>query len=268
MPHPQEAHQARFCAVKYANGLFPFSNIPSKYICLVAVADEKLEIREEAKRGLTFPSAHTLKELSTTSKDATLPDFPSLLQMIGTKSRMQQNQSEEVHARPTFGKSFVIGFPLEVFIHMLQFFRRLLITSADPDVIIEESPNEYEIQEFVFTPSTRTRVKKWLQDMWELDSRIDTDPKTLPLYISFLETALNHQGPQGMCHRQGCCAQIESVYARLTLTNLIRRQEPSFDGTNMSAGTVLSGARWSLPTICPSSWLVQGIISLNMTIIL
>lgn len=215
--HPQEEHQARFCAVKYANGLFPFSNIPSKYICLVAVADDKLEIREEAKRGLTFPSAHTLEELSITSKDATLPDFAGLLQMISVKSRMPQNQSEEVRARPTFGKSFVMGFPLEVFIHMLQFFRRLLITGADPDVIIEESSNEYEIQQFVFTPSTRTRVKQWLQDVWELDSRIDTDPKTLPLYISFLETALNHQGPQGKCHTRLLCT--DGVHTCPTNTN-------------------------------------------------
>jgi proteasome component ECM29 len=121
--------------------------------------------------------------------------------MISLKSRTLHNQSEEVHARPTYGKSFVMGFPLEVFIHMLQFFRRLLITGADPGVIIEESSNEYEIQEFVFTPSTRALVKESLQNIWEIDSRIDTDPKTLPLYISFLETALNHQGPQGTYHK-------------------------------------------------------------------
>ncbi|KAG0238428.1 hypothetical protein BGX31_003302 [Mortierella sp. GBA43] len=193
----KEEHQARFCAVKYANGLFPFSDIPSKYICLVAVADDKLEIREEAKRGLTFPNAQTLDETSIATKTPTLPDFAGLLQMISLKSRILHNQSEEVHARPTYGKSFVMGFPLEVFIHMLQFFRRLLITGADPGVIIEESSNEYEIQEFVFTPSTRALVKESLQNIWEIDSRIDTDPKTLPLYISFLETALNHQGPQG-----------------------------------------------------------------------
>ncbi|KAF9960381.1 hypothetical protein BGZ65_012418, partial [Modicella reniformis] len=194
----RDEHQARFCAVRYANTLFPFSDISSKYICLVAVADEKLEIKEEAKRGLTFPSASALEENSSSSsgsKVSVLPDFAGLLQMISIKSKLSQNQSE-VHSRPTYGKSFVIGFPVEVFIHMLQFFRRLLITDADPDVIIEESSNEYEIQQFVFTPTTRTRVKRWLQDMWDLDCKIDVEIKTLSLYISFLETALNHQGPQ------------------------------------------------------------------------
>ncbi|KAK3816198.1 MAG: proteasome stabiliser-domain-containing protein [Benniella sp.] len=192
----KEEHQARFCAIRYANGLFPFADISSKYICLAAIADDKLEIREEAKRGLAFPSARILDESSNAGKGSALPDFAGLLQLISIKSRNSQKQSEEMHPRPTYGRSFVMGFSLEVFIHMLQFFRRLLITGADPDVIIEESSNEYEIQQFVFTPATRTRVKQLLQDMWELDSRIDTDPKTLSLYISFLETALNHQGPQ------------------------------------------------------------------------
>ncbi|KAF8941099.1 hypothetical protein BGZ58_002205 [Dissophora ornata] len=191
-----DGHQARFCAVKYANALFPFSEISSKYVCLMTVADEKLEIREEAKRGLTFPTARALEENSTASKDSMLPDFTKLLEMISLKSRTSHSRAEEVHARPTYGKSFIMGFPAEVFIHILQFFRRLLITSADPDVIIEESSNEYELQQFVFTPTTRKRVKEWLKVMWEQDSQIDNDQKTLSLYISYLETALNHQGPQ------------------------------------------------------------------------
>ncbi|KAF9363389.1 hypothetical protein BGX34_004264 [Mortierella sp. NVP85] len=153
----KEEHQARFCAIRYANGLFPFADISSKYICLAAIADDKLEIREEAKRGLAFPSARILDESSNAGKGSALPDFAGLLQLISIKSRNSQKQSEEMHPRPTYGKSFVMGFSLEVFIHMLQFFRRLLITGADPDVIIEESSNEYELQQFVFTPTTRTR---------------------------------------------------------------------------------------------------------------
>ncbi|KAF9401765.1 hypothetical protein BGX21_000669 [Mortierella sp. AD011] len=190
----KEEHQARFCAVKYANALFQFSDISSKYICLMTVADEKLEIREEAKRGLTFPTARALEQNSAAEKESMLPDFAKLLEMITVKSRSSQTRAEELHLKPTFGKAFIMGFPSEIFIHMLQFFRRLLITSADPDVIIEESSNEYEIQQFVFTPSTRTKVKIWLRNMWELDNQIDNEQKTLSRYIFFLETALNHQG--------------------------------------------------------------------------
>ncbi|KAF9207217.1 hypothetical protein BGZ49_000941 [Haplosporangium sp. Z 27] len=192
----KDEHQARFCAVKYANALFPFSDIFSKYVCLMTVADEKLEIREEAKRGLSFPTARALEENSAAKKDSMLPDFAKLLDLINVKSRTSQNRAEELHLKPSFGKSFIMGFPSEIFIHILQFFRRLLITSADPDVIIEESSNEYELQQFVFTPSTRTKVKAWLKNMWELDNQIDNEQKTLSRYIFFLETALNHQGPQ------------------------------------------------------------------------
>ncbi|KAF9112407.1 hypothetical protein BGX27_003449 [Mortierella sp. AM989] len=192
----KDEHQARFCAVKFANALFPFSDISSKYVCLMTIADTKLEIREEAKRGLTFPTARALEENSAATKESMLPDFAKLLELITVKSRTSQTRAEELHVKPTFGKSFIMGFPSEIFIHMLQFFRRLLITSADPDVIIEESSNEYEIQQFVFTPSTRTKVKAWLKSMWELDNQIDNEQKTLSRYIFFLETALNHQGPQ------------------------------------------------------------------------
>ncbi|KAF9574748.1 hypothetical protein EC968_005534 [Mortierella alpina] len=189
-----EEHQARFCAVKYATGLFPFSDVTSKYICLMTVADTKLEIREEAKHGLTFPKAGHLDGDSKTNKTSLLPDFIEFIEMIHSKSTDSQRHIEEARTRPTFGKSFIMGYSSEVFIHILQFIRRLLITSADPDVIIEESSNEYELQQFVFTPTTRQSVKTWLRDMWATENRIDSEKKSLATYISFLELAMNHQG--------------------------------------------------------------------------
>ncbi|KAF9430239.1 hypothetical protein BGZ94_007776 [Podila epigama] len=192
----KEEHHARFCAVKYATDLFQFSDVASKLVCLLLIADEKLEIREEAKRGLTFPTSQALEEHSTMSDRSMLPDFVELVRMIKAKS--QTLRRDEAQTRPTFGKSFIMGFSSDVFIHILQFFRRLLITSADLDVIIEESSNDYELQEIVFTSTTRLRVKKWLKDMWDRENLIDSDTKPLSEYISFLETALNHQGPQGL----------------------------------------------------------------------
>ncbi|KAF9277423.1 hypothetical protein BGZ68_009310 [Mortierella alpina] len=190
----KEEHQARFCAVKYATSLFPFSDVTSKYICLMTVADSKLEIREEAKLGLTFPKAGDLSENAKIAKTSLLPDFIKLIEKIHEKSTGSQRHNEEARTRPTFGKSFIMGYSSEVFIHILQFIRRLLITSADPDVIIEESSNEYELQQFVFTPSTRDRVKAWLKDMWATENRIDSEQKSLSTYISFLEVAMNHRG--------------------------------------------------------------------------
>ncbi|KAF9951012.1 hypothetical protein BGZ72_007436, partial [Mortierella alpina] len=190
----KDEHQARFCAVKYATGLFPFSDVTSKYICLMIVADSKLEIREEAKHGLAFPKAGDLDENSKANKASLLPDFVKLIEKIQRKSTNSLRHIEEARTRPSFGKSFIMGYSSEVFIHILQFIRRLLITSADSDVIIEESSNEYELQQFVFTPSTRERVKAWLKDMWAAENRIDSEQKSLATYVSFLELAMNHHG--------------------------------------------------------------------------
>lgn len=46
-----DSHQARFCAVYWANRLFAFSDVRARYVCLLAVADGKIEVREEAERG-------------------------------------------------------------------------------------------------------------------------------------------------------------------------------------------------------------------------
>ncbi|KAG0232498.1 hypothetical protein BGW42_008118 [Actinomortierella wolfii] len=187
----KEQHQARFCAVKYATTLFPFSDIMSKYVCLMTIADEKLETREEAKKGLTFP----LRSKDFNHQE--LPDFAKLTQLIFTKSKQLRDPKDEIVSyRPTFGKSFIMGFPTEVYIHILKFLRQLLVISADPDVITEDSPsNDFELH-FVFTPSTRQKTKKWLQDLWDKEENAmdDGEIKSLAGYISLLETGLDYQG--------------------------------------------------------------------------
>ena len=47
----KDSHQARFCAVYWANRLFAFNDVRARYVCLLAVADTKIEVREEAERG-------------------------------------------------------------------------------------------------------------------------------------------------------------------------------------------------------------------------
>ncbi|KAG0252530.1 hypothetical protein DFQ27_008011 [Actinomortierella ambigua] len=187
----KEQHQARFCAIKYATTLFPFSDLSSKYVCLMSIVDEKLEIREEAKKGLTFPT--NSKELQPQQ----LPDFANLIQLLLEKSRQLRKRDETFTNRPTFGKSFILGYPAEVFIHILQFLRQLLVMSADLNVITEElSSNEFELQQFVFTPSTRQKVKLWLRSLWDKEESAldDGEVKSLASYISLLETGLDYQG--------------------------------------------------------------------------
>eukprot|EP00899_Mesostigma_viride_P010697 jgi/Mesvir1/19629/Mv09917-RA.4 len=48
---------SKFCAVQWANQLFPFSNPTARYVCLLAAGDSKLDVREEGKKGLLPPIA-------------------------------------------------------------------------------------------------------------------------------------------------------------------------------------------------------------------
>ena len=47
-----EHQAARFCSVRWASQLFPFSHVPARYICLLGAGDEKLDVREAALSGL------------------------------------------------------------------------------------------------------------------------------------------------------------------------------------------------------------------------
>ncbi|KAJ7960514.1 Proteasome-associated ECM29-like protein [Quillaja saponaria] len=48
----EEQSEVRFCAVRWATSLFDFQHCPSRYICMLGAADEKLDIREMALEGL------------------------------------------------------------------------------------------------------------------------------------------------------------------------------------------------------------------------
>ncbi|XP_061372568.1 uncharacterized protein LOC133315038 [Gastrolobium bilobum] len=47
-----EESEVRFCAVRWATSLFDFQHCPSRFICMLAAADSKLDIREMALEGL------------------------------------------------------------------------------------------------------------------------------------------------------------------------------------------------------------------------
>ncbi|GAX79566.1 hypothetical protein CEUSTIGMA_g7007.t1 [Chlamydomonas eustigma] len=57
--HPKDT--VRLCAVQWANRLFPISHEPSRYICVLATGDVKLEVREEGLRGLRLHTSQPLQ---------------------------------------------------------------------------------------------------------------------------------------------------------------------------------------------------------------
>lgn len=48
----QTSSGVRFCAVQWATRLFPFWDATARYICILAAADKKVEIREAGLNGL------------------------------------------------------------------------------------------------------------------------------------------------------------------------------------------------------------------------
>ncbi|CAK0785632.1 hypothetical protein CVIRNUC_008843 [Coccomyxa viridis] len=50
----QEA--AKLCAAQWASRLFPLSHVPSRYVCVIAAGDTKLEVREAGSAGLRGPT--------------------------------------------------------------------------------------------------------------------------------------------------------------------------------------------------------------------
>jgi hypothetical protein len=48
----QTSSGVRFCSVQWATRLFPFSDATARYICVLAAADKKIEIREAGLNGL------------------------------------------------------------------------------------------------------------------------------------------------------------------------------------------------------------------------
>ena len=52
----QEA--AKLCAAQWASRLFPLSHVPSRYVCVIAAGDAKLEVREAGSPGLQGPTTN------------------------------------------------------------------------------------------------------------------------------------------------------------------------------------------------------------------
>ncbi|PIN26135.1 hypothetical protein CDL12_01113 [Handroanthus impetiginosus] len=72
-----EQGEVRFCAVRWATSLFDLKHCPSRFICMLAAADSKLDIREMALEGL-FPGEDQRK----TMLQSISTEYPKLSEML------------------------------------------------------------------------------------------------------------------------------------------------------------------------------------------
>lgn len=67
----------RFASIFFTNRLFPFKSPEARFICLVCMDDVKLEVKEEARRGLT---PFTVREGDIFPDNSV--EYPSFVEML------------------------------------------------------------------------------------------------------------------------------------------------------------------------------------------
>ncbi|GMH36012.1 hypothetical protein BSKO_03880 [Bryopsis sp. KO-2023] len=93
----------RLCAVQWAVKLFPYEHIPARYICILGAGDTKVEVAEEAKRGLKTvktdirlqPLIKSMQEnVASKHAETVLPDLDEFLDYLRIKQPKFKNISE------------------------------------------------------------------------------------------------------------------------------------------------------------------------------
>ncbi|TPX72617.1 hypothetical protein CcCBS67573_g05715 [Chytriomyces confervae] len=171
-------HHARYAAVKYANALFPFSSPLARYLNLVASADAKLEVKEEARRGLAFPDpAESASAIP--AFHASLPKMYELATFIQTMERKPR-----LSARAP-GVKYVGGMSAEAYSNSVEFLRRVLIAKAEPmkkleadgflriggNLVEEGAGGAARISDL----ETRAKVRAFLKESWMAPGGMDVD---------------------------------------------------------------------------------------------
>lgn len=59
-----EQEAAKLCAAQWAARLFPLTHVPTRYVCVIAAGDSKLEVREAGSAGLQAPSSPSAGKLA------------------------------------------------------------------------------------------------------------------------------------------------------------------------------------------------------------
>ena len=157
----------RLAALQVANILFPTTHVKSRYACLLASADERVDIKEEANKGLCL---HRTAEKGSETANS-LPDFTEMLNythrtVCGTNGYSQ--------AYVTIAGSLV--YPPGVFIKVLSYLRQCLKSSAGVT-------KDDEVNDQVLVP-----IKRYVQQI------LDTQPSVITQYLLLIQEALKPVG--------------------------------------------------------------------------
>eukprot|EP01116_Phalansterium_solitarium_P003414 TRINITY_DN14234_c0_g1_i1.p1 TRINITY_DN14234_c0_g1~~TRINITY_DN14234_c0_g1_i1.p1 ORF type:complete len:681 (+),score=200.65 TRINITY_DN14234_c0_g1_i1:140-2182(+) len=113
-------YQSKFVGLLFANRLYPFSHIPSRFMCLLNVEDSKLEVKEEAFRGLR-PFVRKDHDI-VPDPTARYPPFVDVVAYIGRTSAERRKTRK--------GPAGSLDYPARVYEEMLKFAHTALADSA------------------------------------------------------------------------------------------------------------------------------------------
>ncbi|KAL2912896.1 proteasome component M29 [Polyrhizophydium stewartii] len=215
-------HHARYVAVKYAVQLFPFSSAFGRYVCILASADSKLEVREEAKKGLRFPEtplvgADEAQEAEITSKwRQTLPTVNDVVSLFFEQSKRHRSAGGAASG----ATKAVLNMTVDTYTHMLEFIRQLIVLTADPRARVSEI-GAVDDPAGIALPQTRERLSALLQRMWDAEqgqeAAMDVDGGAKPAmtglrgYVYFIEQALKSGSADGVLQHTASSLLLELI---------------------------------------------------------
>ncbi|KAL0086564.1 proteasome stabiliser-domain-containing protein [Phycomyces blakesleeanus] len=178
----------RYMALKYANGIYPFSSVFARYICLLGSSSSvaKLEVKEESTRGL-HPFVRSSTGFLHTAQDivpiSALPKFVDLVKYMAN----HRPPPEYSHASKT---PCIKGYPVEVYSEMLRFLRMVLILEANPTTILIDQYVEDKVESSMSEDPVTMENFKSLINTWWLGGEME-GKETIEQWLVFVENVLD-----------------------------------------------------------------------------
>ncbi|CAO3637178.1 unnamed protein product [Cunninghamella blakesleeana] len=191
----QNNASSRYMALKYSNGIYPFSLPFARYVCLLGSSSgiSKLEVHEEATRGL-HPFIRSADGTVGSKNDVipatALPKFKDMVKYV-----IEHRPGDQyIHDSRT---PVIKGYPAEVYSEVLRFLRMILILETNPSTILIDEYVENKVENSIAEdPIARENVKTQLAIWWKKstgdnDMMDDDEHQSVEMWLKVLENALD-----------------------------------------------------------------------------
>ena len=141
-------HYARYTIAKYLNALYPFKDPNARFLSIICVSDEKLEIIEQGYENIEIrvnrgelPSIHEIVNSAHT---------------IGSKLKYDYRGKEDM----------IANIPVKSYSVLLRFMRQILIKKLCPNAIITSLREDFDSKSDALDVDSRMQFKIGFQKLW------------------------------------------------------------------------------------------------------